>query len=403
MEKVPVVEVENLSKHFVIRKDKSFKERVVNAAAGRAHREEFDALKDVSFTIYSGQSVGLVGANGSGKSTLLKHIGGILSPDKGLVRTRGRVAALLELGAGFHPDLTGRENIFLNASIMGLSREETESQFDEIVAFSGIEDFIDTQVKFYSSGMYVRLAFAVAVHSDPDILLVDEVLAVGDIPFQRKCLDRIAQFQQEGRTIVLVSHSPEQVASVCDRAIMLSKGQLVIDGDPGDVLAELYNGYNHQEMLRTQSVRELLGKPPTEFSDLTITAPEVIETSPILAISTGTHLWIRGNIAFHVKMPEWVLHLVIETPTGQMVYGTSTQMLGVIPPEGRDRIAFTVDISDLKLGAGNYSITLIVKDEQGREVDRGARLLHFRVEDEGGSIGFVSAKPGFEFSPAEGS
>ena len=156
----------------------------------------------------AGSTVGLIGPNGSGKTTLLKLIGGILQPTTGTVEHRGRLAALLELGAGFHPDLTGRENVYLNASILGLSRKQTDKYFDAIVDFSGIEQFIDTQVKFYSSGMYVRLAFAVAVHVDPDVLLVDEVLAVGDEPFQRKCMDRIRQFQHEGRTIVLVTHSP---------------------------------------------------------------------------------------------------------------------------------------------------------------------------------------------------
>lgn len=227
-----VVQVENLSKHFVIRKEKSLKERVVNFGRSRAHREDFWALQDISLEIASGTTVGLIGPNGSGKSTLLKMIGGILQPDTGSVKIRGRLAALLELGAGFHPDLTGRENVYLNASILGLSRTQTDKHFDAIVNFSGIEQFIDTQVKFYSSGMYVRLAFAVAVHVDPDILLVDEVLAVGDEPFQRKCLERIREFQSEGRTIVLVTHGLDQVAEFCDRAIVLEKGRIVTDDLP---------------------------------------------------------------------------------------------------------------------------------------------------------------------------
>ena len=181
----------------------------------------------------------LVGPNGSGKSTLLKVIGGIIRPSSGQVLRRGRVAALLELGAGFHPDLTGRENVFLNAAILGLSRDETEAKFDEIVEFSEISEFIDSQVKFYSSGMYVRLAFAIAVHVDPDILLVDEVLAVGDEQFQKKCMDKIAEFQRDGRTIVFVSHSADQVESLCDRAVVLSHGKLVYDGDTGGAIEAL--------------------------------------------------------------------------------------------------------------------------------------------------------------------
>ena len=225
-----VVQARDVSKRFVIRKDKSIKERIVNFGRSNRHKDDFWALRNVSFDIQAGSTVALVGANGSGKSTLLKTIGGILQPTSGMVERRGRLAALLELGAGFHPDLTGRENVYLNASILGLSRKQTDDYFDSIVAFSEIGDFIDTQVKFYSSGMYVRLAFAIAVHVDPDILLVDEVLAVGDEPFQRKCMDKIAEFQSEGRTIVLVTHSAKQVVDLCDRAIVLSHGHLIFDG-----------------------------------------------------------------------------------------------------------------------------------------------------------------------------
>lgn len=232
-----VVRITNVAKHFVLRKDNSLKERLVTfGRAGRRHREVFSALTEVSATIQAGHTVALIGHNGSGKSTLLKVIGGILDPSTGTIERRGRIAALLELGAGFHPDLTGRENVYLNAAIMGLARDETAERFPDIVAFSGIGDFIDTQVKFYSSGMYVRLAFAVAVHTDPDILLVDEVLAVGDELFQRKCLDKIREFQQEGRTIVLVTHSMDQVAELCDRAILLNAGRVAFDGDPAEAI-----------------------------------------------------------------------------------------------------------------------------------------------------------------------
>ncbi|TFD39207.1 ABC transporter ATP-binding protein [Cryobacterium sp. TMT1-19] len=226
-----VIRTRDVSKRFIIRKDKSLKERIVNFGRSKQHKEDFWALRDIGIEITAGTSVGLVGANGSGKSTLLKVIGGIIQPNNGFVERRGRLAALLELGAGFHPDLTGRENVFLNGSILGLTQQQTADYFDSIVAFSEIGDFIDTQVKFYSSGMYVRLAFAIAVHVDPDILLVDEVLAVGDEPFQKKCMDKIREFQQEGRTIVFVSHSAGQIADLCDRVIVLSHGKIVFDGE----------------------------------------------------------------------------------------------------------------------------------------------------------------------------
>jgi ABC-type polysaccharide/polyol phosphate transport system ATPase subunit len=226
-----VVRIRDLSKRFVIRKEKSLKERIVNFGRSNKFKEDFYALKNLTLDIPAGQTVGLVGHNGSGKSTLLKTIGGIIQPSSGSVERRGQIAALLELGAGFHPDLTGRENVYLNGSILGLSKEVIASSFQSIVDFSEIGDFIDTQVKFYSSGMYVRLAFAIAVHVDPDILLVDEVLAVGDEPFQQKCMAKIREFQEQGRTIVLVSHSADQIKEVCDRVIVLKHGEIVFDGD----------------------------------------------------------------------------------------------------------------------------------------------------------------------------
>lgn len=225
-----VIRVSGVSKRFVIRKDNSLKERLLNLQVSRQHRSEFWALRDLNFSVPSGITLGLVGANGSGKSTLLKVIGGILDPTTGIVSKRGRFAALLELGAGFNPDLTGRENIYLNAAILGLGKKATDAIFNEVVEFSELGEFIDTQVKFYSSGMYVRLGFAIAVHVDPDVLLVDEVLAVGDEPFQMKCMKKIKEFQAEGRTIILVSHSAGQVEALCDRVLVLSHGSLIFDG-----------------------------------------------------------------------------------------------------------------------------------------------------------------------------
>jgi ABC-2 type transport system ATP-binding protein len=186
--------------------------------------------------------LGVIGRNGSGKSTLLKIIGGILAPTTGTASRRGRLAPLLELGAGFHPDLTGRENVYLNAAILGMSQRETRAVFDDIVAYSGIESFIDSPVKHYSSGMYVRLGFSVAVHTDPDLLLVDEVLAVGDEAFQRKCMNTIHEFQADGRTIVFVSHSADQVRELCDRVVVLEHGEQVFDGDAEGALAAMRRG-----------------------------------------------------------------------------------------------------------------------------------------------------------------
>ncbi|HMK62737.1 MAG TPA: ABC transporter ATP-binding protein, partial [Acidimicrobiales bacterium] len=229
------VDVREVSKRFRLSHGRynTVKERLIHG--GRRHSsEEFWALNQISLQVQQGETVGILGRNGSGKSTLLKCICGVLQPTSGEVAVRGKLAGLLELGAGFQQDLTGRENIYLNGSLLGMTKREVDRVFDAIVDFSELEEFIDGQVKFYSSGMYVRLGFAVAVNVDPDVLVVDEVLAVGDERFQRKCIDRVMEFQREGRTILLVTHSPDQVRAICDRGVVLSHGRLVAEGEPGE-------------------------------------------------------------------------------------------------------------------------------------------------------------------------
>jgi ABC-2 type transport system ATP-binding protein len=230
--------VEDLSKRFRIFRERptSIKQRILTS---HSRAEDFWALRDVAFDIAEGSTFGLIGHNGSGKTTLLKCVAGILRPTTGTIRQRGRLAALLELGAGFHPELTGRENVYLNASFLGLSRKETDRAYEGIVEFAELETFMDNQVKFYSSGMLVRLGFAVAVHVEPEVLLIDEVLAVGDEAFQAKCIERVRRFQGEGRTIVLVTHALDTVRTICDRAAMLHHGRLHALGAPDDVVREM--------------------------------------------------------------------------------------------------------------------------------------------------------------------
>lgn len=224
--------VENVSKRFNLRHTRSLKEAVVWLVKGRRGdlSSTFMALDGVDVTVDVGESVALLGFNGSGKSTLLKLISGVMSTDTGSVRTRGKVAGLIEVGAGFHPDLTGRENVFLNGVLLGMTEKETAARFDEIVAFSEIGKFIDTEVKFYSSGMFLRLAFSVAVHTNPDVFLIDEILSVGDEPFQKKCLARIQELRESGCTLVVVSHDLDMVSKVCDRGVVLRQGKKVVDG-----------------------------------------------------------------------------------------------------------------------------------------------------------------------------
>ena len=203
--------------------------------------EDFWALNDVNFQIKKGEVVGIIGANGSGKSTILKMIAGVLTPTRGRVEVKGRIGPLIELGAGFHPELTGRENIYLNGTVLGLTKKEIDEKFNSIVEFSGIEEFIDTPVKHYSSGMYVRLGFSIAIHVEPEILLVDEILAVGDMAFQKKCLDKIKEFENQGVTIILISHSLELVKSVCERLVLIQHGKIIQSGSVEKIISKYIN------------------------------------------------------------------------------------------------------------------------------------------------------------------
>jgi len=227
-----VIRLESVSKQFTLRHAKTLKRMTHRAIRGKPLKDSFYAVRDVTFDVQAGQSIGLMGHNGSGKSTLLKMVSGVMRPDEGRVGVAGKVAGLIEVGAGFHPDLTGRENVYLNAAIIGMSEEETDAKFGTIADFANIGRFLDTEVRHYSSGMYMRLAFSVAVHADCDIFLVDEGLAVGDAPFKRKCMRKIREVREQGTTIFLVSHSAKQVQKLCDRALVLKEGALVFDGEP---------------------------------------------------------------------------------------------------------------------------------------------------------------------------
>src|SRR5215212_4902762 len=244
-----VIEFENVSKRFVLNRDQqdTIQGRFAKLLRRKPTGDEFWALRDVSFSVEPGESLGLVGHNGAGKSTALKLMTRILEPTSGHVSMNGRVAALLELGSGFHPDLSGRENVFLNGSLLGFSRREMRAKLPEIIDFAEIGDFIDMEVKHYSSGMYTRLAFAVATAVDPEILITDEVLAVGDEAFQRKCMDRIYRFRQMGKTIIFVSHALETVRTLCDHGVWLDHGQAKLVGAASDVIDAYLTDVNQRE------------------------------------------------------------------------------------------------------------------------------------------------------------
>jgi len=388
----PVVRLENVSKRFVIRKDNSLKERLVTfGRAGRQHREEFWALRGLTAELHAGQTVALIGHNGSGKSTLLKIIGGILAPTEGSVERRGRLAALLELGAGFHPDLTGRENVYLNASILGLSRSETEERFDEIVAYSGIGEFIDTQVKFYSSGMYVRLAFAVAVHTDPDVLLVDEVLAVGDEAFQRKCLDTIKTFQTEGRTIILVTHSLGQVSELADRAILLHHGEVIQDGDPNAAIAAF------RDLLEDRRQEEIKAAPANpELENGRILSTTVRSLQHGDEVRPGDDLRIVTELEHTTGIEEWICAVQIDNVKGQAVYGTTTRRTGtdLAPLKGRRTVELTV--RDVRFAGGKYFVNISLMDFAGRHLHDAPQAASFTVPEQWDAAGTMYAAPEFK-------
>ncbi|MDQ0277083.1 ABC-2 type transport system ATP-binding protein [Arthrobacter silviterrae] len=235
------IEVQGISKQFVLRHTRSLKEAFIWLIKGRKGdlSEKFHALKDVDLMVEQGETVALLGFNGSGKSTLLKHISGVMIPDTGSVRTRGKVAGLIEVGAGFHHDLSGRDNVYLNGAILGMTEAQIDERFESIIEFAEIGQFIDTEVKFYSSGMYLRLAFSVAVHTNPEVFLVDEILAVGDEPFQKKCIAKIQELAAEGRTLVVVSHDLDLVARICERGVVLDHGEVTFDGGIHEAVAKL--------------------------------------------------------------------------------------------------------------------------------------------------------------------
>jgi ABC-type polysaccharide/polyol phosphate transport system ATPase subunit len=252
----PLIELRDVSKRFVMAREhrRSFQESFIRLfRRERTARDIFWPLKQVSLTINHGDCVGVIGANGSGKSTLLKLITGILTPDEGKLRVNGRISSLLELGAGFHPDLTGRENIYLNGSIYGLNRAEMAKRLDKIIDYAELGDFIDTPIKHYSSGMYVRLGFAVAIHTNPDLLLVDEVLAVGDVSFQRKCFDSIEKFRRRGGTLLFVSHDLNTIQTLCDRVVWLEKGVIQTQGAPVDVLMDYHRFFAKRDEAQHQA------------------------------------------------------------------------------------------------------------------------------------------------------
>ncbi|MDD5482619.1 MAG: ABC transporter ATP-binding protein [Kiritimatiellae bacterium] len=312
------------------------------------------ALNDVSFDVRPGETVGVIGPNGSGKSSLLSLIAGTTAPTSGAVRANGRISSLLELGAGFHSELTGRENIFLNGAILGIPRSVLQKRFDNIVDFAGIREFLDMPVKFYSSGMYVRLGFAIAVEMDPDVLLIDEVLAVGDTAFQIKCLARIRDFQRRGKTLLMVSHALQTVEEFCDRVFLIHKGRLVREGRPSEVIFTYLKSYMG-EGGEVHAVE--YGSRDVEITNVRFLGPSGAETGTFAA---GEPLAVEISYRAGRQIDKPVFGFALKTGNGFYVFGSNTQIAGlrIDRIEGAGKIL--LKINPLTLMQGNFFLSLSV-------------------------------------------
>jgi ABC-type polysaccharide/polyol phosphate transport system ATPase subunit len=373
----------------------------------------FEALKGVSFDVPAGKTFGIVGRNGSGKSTMLKLIAGIGRPTSGDVQVHGRVSALIELGAGFHPEISGRDNVFINGMMLGLSKREVASRFDEIVAFAELEEFIDEPVKTYSSGMYMRLGFSVAINVDPDVLLVDEVLAVGDEAFTHKCLDKFADFRRRGRTVLLVTHSLDLVARFCDEALWLDLGIVRGKGDPRRVIDAYLMDVSAAENKALARPHVVAASPSEAPPDMTkavegrwgsreaeILAVEFVRTDGVAAhvFESGEALAIRMRVRAHRALEDFVFGVALFSADGVCCYGTNTDIEGAEPREfsGDGEVEFIIE--SLCLVAGTYKVDVAIHRRDGVPYDYHRSLYTIRVTSRLNETGIVRPPHRWTFS-----
>lgn len=352
------ISIEHVSKKFRLHHEKNQYLKTTLLRGHRAKFDEFWAVDDVSFEIPTGSTFGIIGSNGSGKSTLLKCLAGILSPDKGQLTINGRLSALLELGAGFHPEMSGRENIYLNGAILGMTKNEIELRFDDIVEFAGLGAFIETPVKNFSSGMVVRLGFAIAANVEPEILLIDEVLAVGDAAFQQRCYEKIEAFRQDGRTIVLVSHGLSQIEQICDQAAWIEGGKLKALGQSLEVVRE-YSGESHNALPREEgSIGDRWGS-----GEALITKVETLSgghTQEVLR--TNSDMTVRIHYEAPDPIKDAVFGVRITHLHGTNVWGTNTKRKGVIIPRLSGTGYVDLEVARLPLLEGTYDLTVALSD-----------------------------------------
>src|SRR5207248_4963444 len=380
--------------------------------------DTFPALKGVSFAVPQGSTFGVIGRNGSGKSTALKLVAGITKPTTGVVRVRGRIAALIELGAGFHPEISGRENVFINGIMLGLTKQQIQARFDDIVEFAELREFIDAPVKTYSSGMYMRLGFAVAIHVDPDVLLVDEVLAVGDEAFTHKCLDKFAEFKRRGKTILLVTHSLTVVERFCDDAVWLDQGAVRADGDPRRVVDAYLTAVEKtegQQMAATTARAVGEAEPPASATpvdmfqategrwgsrEVEIADVALLDNQgqPSFVFRSGEPMSIRLRIRAAQPTDDFVFGVGLFNAAGVCCYGTNTYVEEMTPARlaGDAEVTFSIDALDLV--EGTYKLDVAVHRRDGAPYDYHRLLYTFRVNSRTHDVGIYRPRHRWAFS-----
>ncbi len=423
------IEVKDVVKKFKIYFDKGHTLKEKTLFRGRRKYEERKVLNGISFEVKKGEAVGLIGSNGCGKSTTLKLLTKIMYPDSGQIEMCGRVSSLIELGAGFHPDMSGRENIYINASIFGLSKKEIDSRMEDIIAFSGLRDYLDNPVRTYSSGMYMRLAFSVAINVDADILLIDEILAVGDANFQAQCFDKLREIQFHGTTIVLVAHDTSAIEGFCSKAIWINKGKIAEQGKAGEVVdayLAFMNGKKieelhkmeelhehkikelHKEEKRKKDRKEIKQKEAktneTEDTnhfgrmDIEIDRAEMINENGEAATIFQTGEYLKINIYYKVNKPltEYVFGVGIYNLNGETLYGNNTQLDHIRIPHTNNEGCVIFHLKNLPLLSGKYILNVGIVDTDGTPLDFYRNYCTFDVVSKDRSTGYFSIEHSWE-------
>ena len=415
---IELVNVSKIYRRYTGRQFATLKSALLGRSLLRDLRpnEAFVALKDVSFSVAKGSTLGVIGRNGSGKSTALKLVAGITKPSAGTIKVTGRISALIELGAGFHPEISGRENVFINGIMLGLSKREVEQRFDDIVDFAELREFIDAPVKTYSSGMYMRLGFAVAIHVDPDVLLVDEVLAVGDESFTHKCLDKFGELHRRGKTVLIVTHSLGLVERLCDDAVWLDAGEKQLEGDPHRVIDAYLTSVEEAEQQRmaaatSKALASAAANPPTGdmfqategrwgSREIEITQVELVgaDGQPTFVFEAGDFVAIRLRVRAAQSVADFVFGVSVFNADGVCCFGTNTDIENMVSErlEGDAQIEF--QMQRLSLVTGTYKLDVAVHRRDGAPYDYHRQLYTFRMTSRTRDVGIFKPEHRWMFS-----